>query len=327
MGHGGRVRSASRDTTDLLRSVGGVLFAAGSVVLYVRKAGHHAWGDFALLLVVLIPALVLYALALGVGEARRSDEAEPWRSVLMVVAILLGPLVLGQLLSVLGADTGQALYVAGIFVVTGLIAAYGAQRAHTSYAVLLAGLALLVAWLIVWGKVLDHPSVDAFRLLLIVVAALLLMAATTVDRIGAIGAGELATIGGIAAVAAGGIGVIVGILVGVTRPITEVIESSHSVGHGLHGALPTSGFQHFGWDLYLLVVSVALVWVGSRLRARGLGYVGGFGLLAFVVSVGAQVTRLESGRAPTADLIGWPLALLVCGVAGIVASALYRRDA
>jgi anaerobic C4-dicarboxylate transporter len=87
-----------------------------------------------------------------------------------------------------------------------------------------------------------------------------------------------------------------------------------------------SGLQHFGWDLYLLVVSLALVWVGARVRARGLGYVGGVGLLAFLVSAGVQITRLESGREPTTSLIGWPLALLVIGIVGLAAPALDRRD-
>jgi hypothetical protein len=59
---------------------------------------------------------------------------------------------------------------------------------------------------------------------------------------------------------------------------------------------------------------------------RGLAYVGGIGLPAFIVSVGAQITRLESGRSGTADIVGWPLALLVVGVAGLAAPALYRRE-
>lgn len=91
-------------------------------------------------------------------------------------------------------------------------------------------------------------------------------------------------------------------------------------------AIHTNGLQHFGWDLYLLIVSLALVWVGSRVRARGLGYVGGFGVLAFLISVSVQITRLESGRAATTDLVGWPLALVIIGVAGLAASTLYRRE-
>ena len=62
------------------------------------------------------------------------------------------------------------------------------------------------------------------------------------------------------------------------------------------------------------------------MRARGLGYVGGVGLLAFLISVGAQITRAESGHAPTTSIVGWPLALLVIGLVGLAAPMLYRRE-
>jgi hypothetical protein len=308
-----------------LRSAGGLLLAVGAVVLFIRKGNDHAWGDFALLLVVLIPAVVLYALALGGVEAR-SDRSEPWRSVLMVAAILLSPIVLAQLLTLFGADAGQALLTAGVFLATALIAAYGASRARVPYAVLLAGLASLVVWLIVWVRILGQPSVDSLRGLLIAAAALLMMVALRLARNGVIGARELAISGGVAAVAAGATGVAVGLVAGVTRPLTGILEESHPVGR-VASASPTNGFQHFGWDLYLLAVSIALVWLGARVRARGLGYVGGFGLLAFLISVAAQVTRIESGHSPTSSFAGWPLALLLLGVAGLLAPVLYRREA
>lgn len=296
------------------------MLAAGAVVLFLRKGNYHVWGDVVLLLVVLIPALLLFALA--VVGASDGEPVDRWRSVLMVVAILLGPLVLVQLLRLLGADRSNTLYTAGVLALTGLIAAYGARLARVPYAALLAGLALLMAWLVVWGKLLDHPSIDTFRVLLIVAAALLFLVATALGRAKAIGSSEIATVGGIAAVVAGAIGVVLGTILGAIRPITKIIEGSRSRG----GSMVPSGFQHFGWDLYLLIVSIGLVWIGSRVRARGLGYVGGFGVLAFVFSVGAEVTRLESGGAPHASFLGWPLALLLLGVAGLLAPALYRRD-
>src|SRR5271156_556950 len=105
---------SKRDTMDLLRSAGGVLFAVGAVLVLARKSG---WGDFARLLVVLVPAVTLYLLALGGAEdadgaagaggiegvrgaegadgtaGAREQHARPWQSVLMVVAILLVPVV------------------------------------------------------------------------------------------------------------------------------------------------------------------------------------------------------------------------------------------
>lgn len=311
-----------------MRSVGGVLFAAGAVVLLIRKSGHHQWSDFEQLLALLIPAAVLYLLALGVIERIPSEDAQPWQSVLMAVAILLSPLVLLKFLQWVGASTNHVLYQAGIFAISGLLAGYGARRARASYAALLAALALLVAWLLVWEKILDHPSANTYRWLLVAAAALLLGVAGGLGRRRAIGAGEIGTVGGLAAVAAGVFGVIVGAAVGLVRSIGKLGESSGATVSGRHLnplAVHSSGLQHLGWDVYLLIVSLALVWIGSRSRVRGLGYVGGAGVLAFVASVGADITRLETGRAPS-HAVGWPLVLLVVGFAALAAPALYGRD-
>jgi hypothetical protein len=286
--------------------------------------------------------------------------------------------------------------------VTALFAGYAARRARVSYAALLAGLSLLLTWLLVWEKILGHPSANTDRWLLVAAAVLLFVLAARLARVSAIGAGELATAGGIAAVMAGVLGVIIGSFVGAFSGLsgalskaseTSSISSGSVIGRAsgnirgsirgvssrphishipriphvpvnphiprtspisgssriprtpsnlpilrnpriLHSrhlssnpfAIHTNGLQHFGWDLYLLVVSLALVWVGSRARVRGLGYVGGVGLLAFLLSVGEQVTRLESGQAPTSHIVGWPLALLIIGLAGLAAPMLSRRE-
>ena len=347
--------------------------------------------------------MVLYVLALGMLESPRSEEdARPWQSVLLVVAILLGPVALLEFLKWVGANTNHVLYDAGVFALTALLAGYGARRARAPYAALLAALALLVTWLLVWSKILNHPSGDTYRWLLVVAAVLFLAGAGRLARAGAIGAGEVATVGGLTAVAAGVLGVIVGYVVGVTQSLNRVlgtlsptigtrseitsqsvfasrpVNTSRSIPHhpvttsrpafppsriANHASRPQgiqshriqhiyeasrlhsirarglqhihhapglplphiSGLQHFGWNLYLLVVSLALVWIGSRMRVRGLGYVGGIGLLAFIISIGAQITRLEAGQTPTTGIVGWPLALLIIGIAGLAAPALYSR--
>jgi hypothetical protein len=346
------------------------MFAAGAVVLLARKAGHHGWGEFACLLVTLIPALVLYLLALGVLGRPDGKTARPSQSVLAVSAILLWPVVLLQFLAWVGANTDHPLYEAAVFALTGLLAGYAARRARVSFAALLACLSLLVSWLLVWEKILGHSSANTFRWLLLTAAVLLFAVAIKLARASAIGASDVATAGAVAAVSAGVLGVIVGYFVTTTRGITGLIESSGGAlsrstttirprltqrqplfsssqlarhpllksrtalrSHALpsrlqntHLARPhlfpssfvahVSGLQHFGWDLYLLVVSLALVWVGSRVRTRGLGYVGGFGVLAFLLSTGAQVTRTE---------FGWPLALLILGLAGLLAPLISTR--
>ena len=75
----------------------------------------------------------------------------------MVTSILLVPMVLLEFLAWVGASTQHSLYEAAVFAVTALFAAYGARRARVSYAALLAGLALLVAWLDVWEAILGSP--------------------------------------------------------------------------------------------------------------------------------------------------------------------------
>lgn len=217
-----------------------------------------------------------------------------------------------------GAHTNRPLYLAGVFAFTSMLAAYAARHARIRYAALLAGLSSLIAWLYVWEKILHRPSANTGRWLLVTAGALLLIVAARLARARAIGASEIATAGGIAAVAAGVFGVIVGGFVAAFRPLLTIIEGPSAVTttphhlparpinlegmpravrtyaashHGipprplaLHRAFPvtpiphgrggsalpslvhvahTSGLQHFGWDVYLLVVSVALIWAAA----------------------------------------------------------------
>jgi hypothetical protein len=345
----------SRDeASDLLRSVGGMLLAAGAIVLLIRKSGHGQWSDLARLLVVLAPATLLYLLAL---RPPRDERAAPWQSVLLVTSVVLIPVALYLFLHWVGANTRHLLYDAVVFAVTGCLAAFAARRARVASAGLLAALSLLAAWLFVWTKILNHPSANTFRWLLVASAALLLLLAARVRRAGIFAAGEIATAGGIAAVAAGVLGVIVGAFVGLLHTFTSgsmsassgassaplfrhghVLRQRHVVPEVVPPSVEsspapsfvhahTNGLQHLGWDVYLLIASLVLIWIGSRIHTRGLGYVGGIGLLAFVASAGTQITRLESGHAPTHALAVWPLVLVIVGLAALAASFVRSREA
>lgn len=320
-----RVQSTSRDTTDLLRAAGGVLLAAGSVVLFARKAGHEAWGDVPLLLDLAVPAIFLYGLAVVGAERGPGARAESWRAVLLVTSILLAPIALLQLLQTLTVEEPTALEIAGVFVATAGIAAYGTSRARAPYAALLSALSLLVTWLIVWGRILDRPSTDTFRILLVAGAVLLLLAARVLARRRAVGASEVATAAGVAAVAAGAMGVFVGTVAGAARPIIDIFSTGAGRRAQDSEVAHLSGLQHMGWDIYLIAISLALILLGSRVRSRGLGYVGGFGVVMFVFSVALEVTRVEAGKAHTSSLAGWPLALLILGAIGLAAPVFARR--
>ncbi len=204
-----------RDIRDLLRGVGGLLLAIGAVALWARKSTHEEWGGLARLLVVAVPAVLLFVLALDLSAPRSREKAYPWQSVLMVTSILLGPVVLFQFLDWIGVSTGHVFLEAAVFALIALVAAYAALRARVSYAALLAGLSALLAWLLVWDKILDHPSANTYRWLLVAAAALLFFISRRLFRADSIGAPEVATAGGVSAVAAGVFGVVVGAVVGV----------------------------------------------------------------------------------------------------------------
>ena len=127
------------------------------------------------------------------------------------------------------------LYGAGVFAVTALFAGYAARRARVSYAALLAGLSLVVTWLLVWEKILGHPSADTYRWLLVVAAVLLLAVAAGLARASAIGASEVATAGGIAAVAAGVLGVIIGSVVGAFSGLSSAFSKAGEGSSSISG--------------------------------------------------------------------------------------------
>lgn len=192
---GPTMRSTSRDTTDLLRAGGALLLAAGATTLFIRKGEQHAWSEVTLLLVVLVPTLLLYRLAFPGGD-QGTTGATASRTVMMITAILLSPLTIAQFLGVLGTS-GAPLEIALAFGLTSLFGATGARQARVPYAALLASLAALVTWLIVWGQILDHPKASAFRGVLLLGGGVLILTALGLARRGAIGAREIGTIGGL----------------------------------------------------------------------------------------------------------------------------------
>jgi hypothetical protein len=298
---------------DLLATIGGLLFAAGAVALFLRKSNAHAWGDFGRLLILLIPCLVLYALGAGLVAARSRAAGDQGQAggnpALLVFAILLVPLTLFQFLKLVNGNTDDSLNQAWIFLLTAVVAAAAARRAGLSYGALLASLALVFSWLAFWDKVLDNPSGTTFRWLLVIIALLLVVAAVAVSSQAPRHAVDVVTGAGVAAVIAGFFGIAgVGIALA-TRAVA-----------GPFGPAPSfSGVrQHMEWDLFLLIVSLALIVYSSRVNVRGPGYVGAVGLLAFIASIGIQVARLANGKSAEGKLFWWPALLIVVGGGALV---------
>lgn len=319
-----------REPNDLQRSAGALLLATGALVTLFRSANAPHWTEFERVLVISLPVALLYGLAIGPRSAEEDsgppDRAAPWRSVLLVTSVLLAPIALLAVLEWLSVDTSKWSVQELVFLATAALAAIGASLARASYGMFITGIALLISWLILWSKIIDHPSADDYRWFLLTGAVLLFAAAARNAASSRLGVGELAVAGGIAGVAAGSVGLVVGEIAGAL----EGFESGSflvSSGHSSSLNANVAGLQHFGWDLYLLVLSLLLVWVGSRVKARGLGYVGGIGLFAFVISVGEQLTRLEHGHGPNHALLGWPIALVALGLLALLAPLVSSRRA
>jgi hypothetical protein len=332
------VPERSGDLASALRAIGGMLLALGALLVFIRRSAHHGWSDFELLLTVAVPAGLLFGMSVAGRSSKIRVPAAPWRAVLLVSAILLSVVSLFQFLQWAGASPQHLLYDAGVLVVTAAIAVFGARRAGAPYAFLPAGLALLIAWMLVWLKIIHDPSADTVRWLLLAGGGVLLAAALAMALLDAPGAPEIITAGGVGVVAAGIQGVLVGsagLLGGLVSggaaggTTREVVAASSLPAASRPPVAPEpihiAGAQTTGWNIYLLVVSLALVWSGSRSGARGPGYVGTFGLALFLISVGTQLTRLEASRGSSSSVLGWPLVLVLLGVAGLLAPTLARR--
>ncbi len=213
---------------------------------------------------------------------------------------------------------------------TAVLAAVGARRADAPYAILLAGISLLGAWMFVWLKVFPHSSPGTVRWLLLGGGGALLLAAGATALAEGRGAGELATAGGIGVVIAGFQGVLIGAIDLAFGALTSRAAGkigavgASAPGGTEHPLLHISGDQTVGWNIFLLVVSLALVCGGAHARLRGPAYVGAAGLALFLVSVGTQLTRLEAGKGRTTSLLGWPLLLLLLGFAGLLLPRMRR---
>jgi hypothetical protein len=336
--YSGAVRARGGDLAAALRGVGGVLLALGAVVVVFRRSGPGRWTDFELMLTTAAPAVALFAISVA-GRGRIAGLArEPWRPLLLVSAILLSPLALFLFLRWVGASSHHLLYDAGVLVVTAAIAVAGGRRAGSPYAFFLAGVALLGAWMLVWLKIFPDASGDTVRWLLLAGGAVLLAAAGAMAVLDAAGASEIATAGGLGLVAAGLVGVLLSTFgVFVSTLVGGGSSSSSSSGPGgsvasgpgeigrHSGVLHLAGTQTTGWDIYLLVASLAFLWLAVRARARGPGYVGVLGALVFLISVGAQLTRLQAGRGESHSLLGWPVILVGLGLLGLLAPLSSRR--
>lgn len=291
---------------DALRKLGGLLIGLGLLMTFIRKADSslgEAWGDWGLLTVLLIAFVFLY----GGGMVGRlsTDGLRPWESVYLVFGILVAPFVLLQLIEAIGGTPGTSLNVFWVFAVSAGLAVAATYVAGLRYGLLVASLALIVSWSTLWNKILSDgvgEHLGTYRGLLLILAALLLVAAFAVWRMdqqeGPARATDVVTGAAVSAVIAGSLSV------------SEVFALSNPLL-----AVPTADSSLF-WEIVLLAVSLLAVGYGSRFGGRGPAYVGGIGLIVFLVIAGGDLNEAT----PQGKIVGWPLLLAVVGALVFAAS-------
>ncbi len=298
------------DRRDWLRLLGGLLLAAGFVVLYIRK--FQAWGDFPLLLVALIPFVILYGLGwLGGVRAREDGLARPegWQVVFLIAGSLLAGVVMAQLILLLGADNLEARLHQ---VLLGLAVAGAAFAAsflrNVPVLALVGGLAALWAWIFLWDKIIEVDSIGTGRAFLLIFAVLMLAAAFALRSMERPQASDFITVAGLTSLVAGLLS-----LSGLANQFDPLSDSD---------AKPTEA-----WNVFVLVISLALIAYGARAPSRGPSYVGAIGLAAFVGLAGSNIVALAAGHFDDREkLAGWPLLLLVLGIGALAASFFLPRE-
>ena len=259
--------------------------------------------------------MLLYGLGTGMIRIGRLDEVGPagtvsaWRATALVFGLILIPFALFQLVDTLGGDPDKSGHTAWVFAATAGAGAYAALVHGLRWGALFGGLALIVSWLAFWDALVD-PSATAIRWLFLIVAAILVAAAFRLDADGSRLRSELVTAAGVAGLGAG--------LTGLFSLPTQLLGAGVAEAFGAEADLSGTQQQQ-EWDVFLLVLALALVWYGARAAWRGPVYVGALALFAFILSVGIEVSRIFDGDAPGGDLMGWPLLLLVLGGAALAA--------
>jgi hypothetical protein len=308
------------DTRDSLREIGGLLIGLAAAMIFIRKGPFIAgnpdqWAAFPMFLVLAIPAVYLYGSILTTPQ---TGGLRPWQVVHSVFGLIFIPLALLQFVDMIGGSRSADLNLFWTFGATAALAFYAGAVIGVRVQLLLGSIAAIVAWTAFWNEVLGDEGIGGhwgiYRGLLGLLAIGLLAGAlylwrtnpgrderadTALRQEGDPGlwkASELVTGAGIAAVIACALGITA---LGNLNPLgtsTPPIE--------------TSNF----WDIMLLVVSLGLVVIASFIGIRGPAYVGGIGLVLFLLIAGLD---LNNHPPHPFDLGLWPWVLLVLGLIGV----------
>ncbi len=311
---------APDDTRDTLRKYGGLLLALAALMIFLRKgSGPDQWGDFAMFLLLAVPAVFLYGL--GVFTDRASGGLRPWQAVYSVLGLIFVPLALLQFIELVNGSP-SALNTFWVFGAAAGFAFYAGAIKGIRWHLLIGSIFAIVSWSALWDKILGDEGIaghfGTYRGLLGILAILLLALALYVWRQnnpaqvegtalvdvepGLTKASEVITGAGIAAVLACSLGI-----------------SSAANFFGPFGLTQITVIETAPvWDILLLVISLGLVGIGATIGTRGPVYIGGIGLFLFLLIAGLDLN--EGAGANPGKFGGWPIVLLIAGALALALS-------
>lgn len=313
---------APDDTRDALRKIGGLLFATGMLMLFIRKGEDYS--DFVVLLILAIPAAFLYYE--GVFTGALTDGIRPWQAVWSVLGLIFVPLALLQLVEVVGGSA-SGWNTFWIFGVTAGLAFYAGAVKGIRFHLLAGSIATIIAWSGLWDELLSDGIAGDFGIYrgLLGILSIMLLAGglylwrrgdevrvmdTAVNDGGDQGlwkASELLTGAGIAAVIACSLG------------ISSIGTFAGPFGLGQFTIVDTAPV----WDVLLLAISIGLIGIGSQIGTRGPVYIGAIGLFLFVLIAGLD---LDSDDPDPSNLGVWPILLIVGGLLAIALGGLKQSS-
>jgi hypothetical protein len=282
---------SQEQSRNLMRLIGGISLAVAVVLVNIRM--NASWGDFPLFLVVAVPCVLM--LWIAVNAKSDDDGPQGWQSAYLVMGVILALISLFKFRQILGSDNVGSGAQFWIFMLTAALAAYAAFQLNSSINTLLAALALAFAALAFVSWVGSDPGYKTFRWVLVLETIAFVAAARSIRADRPAHSHYLIDAAGVTALLAGTIGA----LASAVRSVIAAAFVGTSSGGGQEGN---------GWELFLLVVSLALIAYTVWERYWGTAYIGFVGLLAFIALVGNS-----------SSLKWWPILLLIVGIAGVAA--------
>jgi hypothetical protein len=284
----------------VLRSIAGLFVGIAFFVVVIRRDNGAVfgseWGAGAIFACLAIPCILLLSAGL---LSPRGAEAAPWQTVCVVFGLIFLPFALGQLVDWIGSpgDAGNSINIAWIFALTAAKALYAGAFGRVRYALFLASLAIIVAWLALWDEIVSGGLAEHIT----TVRWLLILVAIGLAGLALLAPGRTSEIVTGATLAAVGAGAISALAIYGQNPFVTVPHADAS----------------FFWTLELLVVAVIAILYGAGGGVRGPVYAGALGLVLFVVIVGLDLAHPDS---PDGTLLGWPIVLLIIGLGAYFAS-------